>query len=194
MTHPPVDKMALRQHLRIARRAIAAEARAAGAAAVAQRVCDLVVRRGRDLVVAGYSPLADELDVGVALAALRAQGYRTALPVTQGRDAGLLFRLADASAPLVRSAFGVMEPAAGDAVLPDVVLVPLLGFDDVCQRIGYGAGHYDRTLAAMAAAGHGVMAIGVAFDTQRVDGGLPAEPHDRALDCIVTDKAVYWPA
>lgn len=68
----------------------------------------------------------------------------------------------------------------------DVILVPLLGFDEKCQRLGRGTGWYDRFLAQQPKA----TKIGVAFDRQRVDF-IPAEAHDEALDIIVTESATY---
>jgi 5-formyltetrahydrofolate cyclo-ligase len=86
-----------------------------------------------------------------------------------------------------------MEPAGGTAVVPDALIVPLLGFDAACQRIGYGAGHYDCTIAALRAAGRNPACIGIAFAAQYSDTPIPAGPHDIALDCVVTEERLYWP-
>jgi 5-formyltetrahydrofolate cyclo-ligase len=74
-------------------------------------------------------------------------------------------------------------------VRPDILLVPLLGFDAACNRIGQGQGHYDRTLQALRAQGP-VVAIGLAFEAQRVEA-VPVEPHDQPLDFIVTPDGAY---
>ena len=194
MQPSPADKTALRQTLREQRRAHAAMARADAAHILLQAVPALL--RSCDIappaVVAGYHALGDEIDPSEVLVHLRALGYRTALPVTQGHDAGLVFVVCDDATPMQKSSFGVMEPQAGDVVLPDVLLVPLLGFDDDCHRLGYGAGHYDRTLADLRN-DKDVFAAGLAFDMQRVQGGLPAEDHDQPLDCVITEKGLYWP-
>lgn len=193
MTTPPADKTALRRQLRDMRRACAAAKRADAASILAHAVPDLLhdCAIAPPAIVAAYYPLADEIDPLPLLAQLRALGYRTALPVTQGRDEELVFLPFDEGTPLLRSDFGVMEPAEGANVSPDVVLVPLLGFDGDCHRLGYGAGHYDRTLARMRAH-KDVFFAGLAFDLQRVDG-LPVEDHDQPLDCVVTEKGIYWP-
>lgn len=194
MTQQPADKTALRALLRGQRRAYAQSAGVAAADVLARAVPALLQQGGIEppAIVAAYEPLSDEIDPRLALRALRALGYRTALPVTQGRDAPLLFRAVDDQTPFTRSSFGVMEPASGDEVTPDVVLVPLLGFDADCQRLGYGAGHYDRTLALLRDAGE-VFVAGLAFDMQRVTPCIGAEDHDQPLDCVVTDKGLYWP-
>lgn len=195
MQMPSGDKAALRPALRARRRARAADGDDGAGDILAQAVAALL--QGCEImppaIVAGYWALDDEINPAKTLQHLRALGYRTALPVTQGRDAGLVFRLADSATPLRKSSFGVMEPSSGEEVMPDVVLVPLLGFDDRCQRLGYGAGHYDRTLAGMRAH-RDVFAAGLAFDVQRVGHDLPAEDHDQPLDCIITEKGVYWPS
>lgn len=194
MTQPHADKTALRRHLRDLRRAHAAQAGADAAAVLAQNVPAILQDCGiaPPAVIAAYYPLEDEISALPLLAHLRALGYRTALPVTQGRDAGLLFLPYEDGTPLLRSSFGVMEPAEGANISPDVLLVPLLGFDAACQRLGYGAGHYDRTLADLRAH-KDVFAAGVAFDMQCVAAGIPAQEHDQPLDCVITEKGIYWP-
>lgn len=194
MNLPLPVKTVLRQGLRALRRSHAPLAGAKAAEVLAQTVPDIL--RDGDVappaVVAAYYPLPDEMDVLPLLAVLRDLDYRTALPVTRGSDAGLVFRLCDAQTPMARSSFGVMEPQEGESVDPDVILVPLLGFDRACNRLGYGAGHYDRTLQDLRAR-KDVLAAGVAFDMQRVDAGLAVEDHDQPLDCVITEKGLYWP-
>ena len=67
-----------------------------------------------------------------------------------------------------------------------MILVPVVAFDSLCHRIGYGGGWYDRWLFSQAR----VLKIGLAYETQKVQS-VPAEAHDVPLDMIVTEKAVY---
>jgi 5-formyltetrahydrofolate cyclo-ligase len=86
-------------------------------------------------------------------------------------------------------AFGVETPEAGaEIVVPRVLVVPLLGFDARLHRLGYGAGHYDRTLAALRESGE-ARAIGFAYAAQEV-AELPVLPTDIALDAVVTEEGV----
>ena len=80
-----------------------------------------------------------------------------------------------------------MPTADAPEIVPDLILVPLLGFDRTGARLGYGKGHYDRTLAGFAEKGITPMLVGVAFSVQEV-ARIPREPHDVRLDCIVTEK------
>jgi 5-formyltetrahydrofolate cyclo-ligase len=123
------------------------------------------------------------------MAAFARAGARIALPVTppKGSDAPLTFRLWDAADQLAPGHFPVHEPPAhAPQVEPDLVLVPLLAFDRRGHRLGYGAGHYDRTLARLRAL-KPVTALGLSFSAQGVEV-LPAGPHDQRLDGVVTER------
>lgn len=194
MTMLPADKTALRLMLREQRRDHAMREGGIAAQEAAQKVCDVIMAEGLSAgaIIAAYLPLPDEISPLPSCTALRHLGFRIAMPVTTARDAALTFRLYDDTTPVIAGDFGVREPAGGDIVTPDALIVPLLAFDDDCQRLGFGAGHYDRTLADWRARGS-VFALGLAHDMQRVRGGLPHESHDQPLDCVVTDKAIYWP-
>src|SRR5436189_290637 len=81
---------------------------------------------------------------------------------------------------------GTMEPAPQSAVVaPDIVLVPLAAFERAGHRIGYGAGHYDRTLTELRAL-KPIVAIGLAFAVQEIET-IPALPHDVRLDYVLTE-------
>ncbi|MCC7275764.1 MAG: 5-formyltetrahydrofolate cyclo-ligase [Alphaproteobacteria bacterium] len=139
-------------------------------------------------VVSGYMPIGDELDPRPLLAALAAAGCRLALPVVAGRGRPLSFRLWRPGDALAARPMGLAEPGPdAPTVDPDVLLVPLLAFDDGGRRIGYGAGYYDMTIAGLRAR-RTVLAVGVAFEGQRVDR-VPAGPWDALLDAVVTEAA-----
>ena len=135
-------------------------------------------------VVAGFWPLPGEIDIRPLLAALAAQGHRIALPVTPRPGLPLAFGAWRPGEALRPGRFGTMTPS-GPEVIPDVLLVPLLAFDRLGRRLGYGAGYYDRTLAALPAA----RAIGCAFAAQEV-AEVPAGPYDVPLGAIATEEGV----
>lgn len=100
-------------------------------------------------VVSFFYPIGSEIDSLLLLAQLRDLGAMTALPVVVGAGQPLIFRLYSPGDKLVEEAFGTRAPAADKpAVIPDVMFVPLLAFDDDKFRLGYGGGFYDRTIAS----------------------------------------------
>ena len=124
-----------------------------------------------------------------ALTRLQEKGHALALPCIQ--QDGLLFRSYHLHDPLQTGPLNTREPfSTQDLCQPDVVLVPLLGFDDRLMRLGQGAGFYDRTLEKLRSAGP-VLAIGIAFSCQRSDAPIPSEPHDQPLDFVITEQKVY---
>ncbi|OLF71747.1 hypothetical protein AWH62_11455 [Maricaulis sp. W15] len=137
--------------------------------------------------VAGYWPLTGEIDPRPLMKRLGDLGHPLCLPVVQGHGRPLLFRAWSAGDALERRPMGVMEPRDDrPALRPGLVLVPLLACDRSGNRLGFGKGYYDYTLAALRAAGQ-VRAIGLAFDCQ-VLATIPAERHDQALDGVVTQS------
>lgn len=117
------------------------------------------------------------------------------LPAVTAPDAPLSFRQWDPDQPLLTGAFGIQEPTGKAAPLPDIVLVPTLGYTRQGDRVGYGKGYYDRTLAAWKAQGHVFTTIGIAWACGDLSGQpyTPA-PHDYRLDSILTDKGWAVPA
>lgn len=138
-------------------------------------------------VVAGYQPMGSEIDPAPLLERFASAGARIVLPRTAPKGSGLplSFHLWSPGQPLIKSEFGVAEPGPeAEPLTPDLVIVPLLAFDDLGHRMGYGQGHYDRTLEALRAQGP-VVSIGLAFDAQKV-AMVPREDHDQPLDGILT--------
>jgi len=116
-------------------------------------------------------------------------GLTVSLPVVAAPDAPLSFRLWHPDQPMRAGAFGIAEPTGKDAPLPDIVLVPTLGFTRQGDRVGYGKGYYDRTLAAFKAREHRVTSIGIAWSCGDLTNvAYTPAPHDVRLDAILTDK------
>jgi 5-formyltetrahydrofolate cyclo-ligase len=134
-------------------------------------------------VVAGTLAINDELDCGPLLARLRGQGARIVLPRVE-RSGEMTFR-DDSPATLEKGPFGLTQPSAtAEVVRPNLVLAPLLAFDARGRRLGYGKGHYDRTVTQLRATGR-VFYLGLAYAAQQVDA-VPVEKHDLLLDWVET--------
>jgi 5-formyltetrahydrofolate cyclo-ligase len=178
------QKAELRAAALARRDALSDAQRAAAAQAIAAR--GLPVAIGPGMLIAGYSPIRSEIDPIPLMRALAAQGALLALPVIAARDRPLIFRAWSPGETLARGQFGILEPLPeATELIPDIVLVPLAAFDRLGHRIGYGAGHYDRSLAPLRAA-RKVVAIGVAFAAQEIEA-VPMQPHDVALDYVLTE-------
>ncbi len=136
-------------------------------------------------IVAGFWPLAGEIDCRPALLALMGRGHAVGLPVTPPLGQALTFRRWRPGTALGAGRFGTAEPT-GAPLAPTVLLVPLLAFDKSGRRLGYGGGYYDRTLGQL---GPDALAFGCGFACQEVDR-VPTEPHDRPLHAVATEAGV----
>jgi 5-formyltetrahydrofolate cyclo-ligase len=170
----------------LARRdALSDKHRAAAAEAVAERGLPIEIKAGA--VVAGYSPIRNEVDPFPLMQALVAKGARLALPAVMARGKSLAFRAWSFGDRLMLGPLGILEPSPAAAELvPDVVLVPLAAFDRAGHRIGYGAGHYDFTLAHLRKR-KASLAVGLAFAAQEIPA-VPAAEHDVRLDLVLTEN------
>jgi 5-formyltetrahydrofolate cyclo-ligase len=182
----------LRTRLRGERRSLPADDRLRASAEIAARLGAL-----RELVGGGtlgtYLPTDGELDPNHGLAELRRRGWRPYLP-TIGRQRSMRFAEWTTSTDLVANRFGIAEPDVGDgeridAVALDVVIVPCVAVDPSGNRLGFGAGYYDRALAGVLDGSAGPVRIGVAYDAAVVDELAP-RPWDVPVNLIVTERRV----
>jgi 5-formyltetrahydrofolate cyclo-ligase len=181
------QKAALRATALAKRDALSGEHRAAAAQAIALRGPPVEIMPGT--VVAGYSPIRSEIDPTPLLRKLAVRGARLTLPAITAGDQPLKFRAWSPDDRLQRGRLGILEPSPdAKEVIPDILLVPLAAFDRSGHRIGYGAGHYDRTLEHLRKL-KAITAIGVAFAVQEVEA-VPALLHDVALDYVLTETQV----
>lgn len=135
--------------------------------------------------------LADdgEPDLAALIDRLRAAGTDLALPVLEDDPQSFAMQFCHwrPDTPIVRGRYGIGVPADGEPCQPDVILVPLVGFDAAGNRVGRGAGFFDRYLATSTA-----IKVGVGFACQRFDA-LPVQPHDVPLDAVITeDETLRW--
>jgi 5-formyltetrahydrofolate cyclo-ligase len=186
----PDPKPALRQRAFAARAAAFAEAAAHVPRATGHLLDEIGPPAGR--VISGYMPIRTEIDPRPAMEALHAAGARLAVPVIAGARLPLKFREWTPGARLVEGPFKALIPEEGDWLVPETLIVPLVGFDAGLNRLGYGGGFYDRTLAQLRAAGP-IRAIGFAFAAQELPA-ISAQPTDQPLDALVSELGVRRPA
>lgn len=179
-------KAALRIKAHAMRAALPQSMRADAAQAVMQHFFHAVPLQAAD-VVAAYWRIRDELDCQPILVRLMDTNQTVVLPVVVGPEAPLDLRVWEQGASLYEAGFGTLAPSElAPRAEPDIVLMPLLGFDAQGTRLGYGGGYYDRTLAGMRKKPR---LIGLAFAAQELDA-IPREAHDIPLDAIVTENGV----
>ncbi|HEX5689519.1 MAG TPA: 5-formyltetrahydrofolate cyclo-ligase [Roseiflexaceae bacterium] len=179
-----MDKATLRREAMQRRDAL--DDRSQRSAAICERIIGSAEYRAARAIHC-FLPMRSEVDVRPLIADALAQGKGVVVPVVVPKALELshawLESLEDAA--LTPGAFGTANPRSLRPAAPgdwDLTIVPLLTFDRRGHRLGYGKGFYDRLLATL----H-VPAIGVAFAAQEIDA-LPDEPHDVALDGIVTER------
>lgn len=177
-----MDKAALRKTMAVRREAAAASVDQS----VARALLETVLRETTG-AISFFWPIRTEIDPRPVMEDF-ATDRVVCLPLTHGR-AALSFRQWMPGAEMEKDGFGVPYPSGAETVVPDVLVVPMLAFDAAGHRLGYGAGHYDRTLAALRAS-RPVTAIGFAFEAQRLSTPLPVEPTDEPLDLIVTEAGI----
>jgi 5,10-methenyltetrahydrofolate synthetase len=134
-----------------------------------------------------YWPIRSEFNAAAAcIADSDLELVHLALPYTKKSQREMHYRSWNRQPPTLRDECGI--PAAdGAVVVPDVVLVPCLGYTRSGYRLGYGGGYYDRWLAAHP---H-VTAVGIAWSATEIDEAeLAPQPHDRPLMAVVTEKGV----
>ncbi|MGD9846912.1 MAG: 5-formyltetrahydrofolate cyclo-ligase [Variibacter sp.] len=185
---PVIERKARLRAEALARRdAMNPAARAQAALAAAAHPFPVPVQAGH--IVSGFSPIRSEINPLPLMRRCAEQGAVLALPAIAGRGRPLVMRVWEKDVPLVRGQWGIREPRAeAPEVVPDILIVPLATFDRRGNRIGYGAGYYDMTIAA-ARARKPAVAIGLAFATQESED-VPALPHDQPLDFVLTEREV----
>lgn len=142
-------------------------------------------------VISAYRPIRTELDPTPLMNALHEAGHVLGVPVIQGEGQPLVFHQWWPGIPMKDGAFGAEVPAAGQAVVPDLLLLPMLAFDNQGWRLGYGGGFYDRTLEQLRQH-RSVRAIGIAYAAQQIDF-VPTESTDQRLDAIATETGIIKP-
>ena len=179
----------MRTRLRAARRALGPDDRLRAAVAIDKSLARLGLPRPRTRIAA-YQPMDGEIDPSIVLRRARALGCDLHFPrITSRRNPRMHF------APLTDAG----EPAAADRACAarwlDLVLVPLVGFDRDGNRLGMGAGYYDRQFAFLRhrRAWRRPLLVGLAFEVQRLER-LPPMPHDVPLWGVVSERGVYGEA
>lgn len=155
---------------------------------VMQKVFD-VIPLTKETVVAGYWPSGSELDLRPTLSAL-AEKVTCCLPVIKANKKTLDFCKWEHGQTLLPGSYNLMEPIATDPIIPEIFLMPLVSFDRDGNRLGYGSGYFDKSLARIKEK-KSVLCIGIAYSEQEVSS-IPSLPHDQKLDIVITEKEIIY--
>jgi len=183
----------LRRQMRKARRALPPEVRRAASIAAALNLS--ATRHYQDARrIAVYLAMDGELDPTPLVLRARSDGREVYLPVLPPKDGPMSFRLYVEDAPLTPNRFGIPEPVSGDLLAAkdvDLVVTPLVGFDLSGNRMGMGAGFYDRTFDFLKTAPQRHPAlIGYGYAMQRMPS-LTRETWDVPLAGVVTEQQFH---
>lgn len=175
-------RTALRQEMIDAREALPAEEHQQLSEAIDGHL-EILLAACQPRIIGFCWPFRAEFDCRPLVIRWRLRGTRCCLPVVTSPQEPLQFRAWHPDSEMLTDRYGIHYPATGESLIPDVLLMPVNAFDDQGYRLGYGAGYFDRTLAALAPP---PLAIGIGFELARVASIEPA-PHDIPLDAVVTE-------
>jgi 5-formyltetrahydrofolate cyclo-ligase len=183
-----VWRKAQRQRLIEQRMATPVALRLEQAAAAKQHLLGAVTLRAHR-TIGIYWPMRGEMDVRDMARVHRDAGGAVALPVVVERNAAVEFWRWEPGMKMDKGIWEIPIPAERELVQPDLLIVPLVGFDAACYRLGYGGGYYDRTIAA---ANPQPLCVGLGFASAALPSIFP-QPHDIPMRLVVTELGIKSP-
>ena len=143
----------------------------------------------KKITIAGYYPSNYEVNILSLLEKISKKKFKIALPVVNS-SGGMSFRSWIFKEPLYVNKFGILEPKnSKKKIIPDLIMVPLVAFDNRLNRIGYGKGYYDRSLKKINKIKRNAISLGIAYSFQKCQK-IPTNKHDFKLDYIFTEKGI----
>ena len=143
----------------------------------------------KKITIAGYYPSNFEVNILNFLEEASKKNFRIALPVVQSSNK-MSFKSWNFKTPLYVSKFGILEPnMSNKEIIPDLIMVPLVAYDNKLNRIGYGKGFYDRSLQKISKIKRKTVYLGIAYSFQKCRS-IPINKHDFKLDYIFTERGI----
>ena len=137
--------------------------------------------------IGGYYPYNYEIDDLEILDLLEKKQFNISLPIIKKNNQMNFFKWSN-NDPLKVNKFGILEPVSSKIFYPDILLVPLVGYDSNLNRLGYGGGFYDRYIEKIEKIKN-VIKIGLAFSFQKIKS-IPTNHYDKRLDFVITEKEI----
>ena len=135
----------------------------------------------------GYYPSNYEIDDLDVLDLLEKKNFKVSLPIIK-KNNQMNFCSWSRGDPLRVNKYGIPEPVSSKIFYPDILLVPLVAYDNNLNRLGYGGGYYDRYIEKLEKFKK-VIKIGLAFSFQKISS-IPINQYDKRLDFIITEKEI----
>ena len=143
----------------------------------------------KKIIIAGYYPSNYEVNILNFLEGASKRQFKIALPVIKSSNQ-MSFKSWAFKDPLYVNKFGMLEPKnSKEKIIPDLIMVPLVAFDNHLNRIGYGKGFYDRSLGKIRKIKKNAISLGIAYSFQKCEQ-IPVNNNDFRLDYIFTEKGI----
>ena len=136
-----------------------------------------------------YHPIKSEISPLKIIEICKNLSIEICLPTINKNTNELIFSKFDDKKCLTKNKYGIIEPTKINQITPDVIFVPMVGFDKNLNRLGYGKGYYDKVISKLRKIKK-IFVIGLAYDNQMVRS-IPIDNHDEKMDIILTDKKIY---
>ena len=148
--------------------------------------------RKKKIIIAGYYPSNYEVNILKFLEKASKKKFKITLPVIKSSNQ-MSFKSWTFKDPLYVNKFGMLEPKnSKEKIIPDLIMVPLVAFDNHLNRIGYGKGYYDRSLKKIRKINKNAITLGIAYSFQKCTQ-IPVNDNDFRLDYIITEKGIINP-
>ena len=155
---------------------------------LSQIISTIKKKKIKNPIIGGYYPVNCEIDCLEILNFFEKKNYNISLPII-GKNNSMEFYKYSFKDELYLNKYGIPEPKKKKIVHPDILFVPLVGFDDRLYRLGYGGGYYDRYLNKLEKIKN-FISIGLAFSFQKINR-VPNDVFDKKLDMIITTNKTY---
>ena len=145
-----------------------------------------VVLNNNSLIIGAYHACRSEVNLNIFLKSFLKKKFKLCLPFINKLRSPLIFREFSNRSNLINGEYNILVPDNKKILTPDILVLPIVGFDLLKNRIGYGGGYYDRTIQKLEKKKE-ILKVGVAFDEQEINK-VPIEKFDKKLDLIITPK------
>ena len=142
----------------------------------------------KNKIIGAYYPVNFEMNLLNFLKELKKKKIKISLPVIN-KNNQMDFYLWSGNDLLTVNKFGIPEPEKIKKVIPNLILVPIVGFDREFYRLGYGGGYYDRYINKIEKKNKFIKKIGIAYSFQKIKK-IPINQFDKKMDIIITDQYI----